>query len=121
MKITHRMRPRALVAQNRILTTSTSCFIALPVKVSRERVGCELDQMVRSASPLNAFELMDDMDLLPIVFPLPDNFVLPMDDNPKRAYEFGMVYLKVSAWPFTAVLSSFDFHWLRHLGLRHLD
>ncbi|CAM9681956.1 unnamed protein product, partial [Laminaria digitata] len=49
-------------------------------QVSRERVGCELDQMVRSAAPLRAFQLMDDMDLLPIVFPLPDKFVLPTDD-----------------------------------------
>ncbi|CAM9285362.1 unnamed protein product [Ectocarpus fasciculatus] len=67
---------------------------ALCTKVSRERVGCELDQMVRSASPLRAFELMDGMKILPIVFPLPEGFVLPMDDDTARAYEFGMVYLK---------------------------
>lgn len=64
-------------------------------QVSRERVGCELDQMVRSASPLRAFELMDGMKILPVVFPLPEGFVLPMDDDTSRAYEFGMVYLKV--------------------------
>lgn len=68
---------------------------ALTPQVSRERVGCELDQMVRSAAPLRAFQLMDDMNLLPIVFPLPEGFVLPMDDDQTRAYEFGMVYLKV--------------------------
>lgn len=51
--------------------------------------------MVRSAAPLRAFQLMDDMNLLPIVFPLPEAFVLPMDDDQTRAYEFGMVYLKV--------------------------
>ncbi|CAN0569509.1 unnamed protein product, partial [Ectocarpus sp. 12 AP-2014] len=44
---------------------------ALCTKVSRERVGCELDQMVRSASPLRAFELMEGMKILPMVFPLP--------------------------------------------------
>lgn len=65
-------------------------------QVSRERVGCELDQMVRSAAPLRAFQLMDDMNLLEIVFPLPEGFDLPMDDDRTRAYEFGMVYLKVS-------------------------
>lgn len=54
-----------------------------------------MDQMVRSASPLRAFELMDEMNLLPIVFPLPEGFVLPMDDDQKRAYEYGLVYLKV--------------------------
>ncbi|CAM9378541.1 unnamed protein product [Pylaiella littoralis] len=67
---------------------------ALCTKVSRERVGCELDQMVRSAAPLRAFQLMDEMDLLSIVFPLPEGFVLPMDDDHTRAHEFGMVYLK---------------------------
>ncbi|CBJ26899.1 conserved unknown protein [Ectocarpus siliculosus] len=67
---------------------------ALCMKVSRERVGCELDQMVRSASPLRAFELMEGMKILPMVFPLPEGFVLPMDDDVSRAYEFGMVYLK---------------------------
>eukprot|EP00752_Nemacystus_decipiens_P012689 g11242.t1 len=67
---------------------------ALCTKVSRERVGCELDQMVRSTAPLRAFQLMDDMNLLPIVFPLPEGFDLPMDDDHTRAYEFGMVYLK---------------------------
>ncbi|CAB1119411.1 unnamed protein product [Ectocarpus sp. CCAP 1310/34] len=67
---------------------------ALCTKVSRERVGCELDQMVRSASPLRAFELMEGMKILPMVFPLPEGFVLPMDDDVSRAYEFGMVYLK---------------------------
>ena len=59
-------------------------------------MGCELDQMVRSAAPLRAFQLMDDMDLLPIVFPLPEKFVLPTNDDGPRAYEFGMVHLKVS-------------------------
>ena len=67
------------------------------LQVSRERVGCELDQMVRSAAPLRAFQLMDDMNLLPIVFPLPEGFDLPMDDDHTRAYEFGMVYLKVQS------------------------
>lgn len=51
--------------------------------------------MVRSAAPLRAFQLMDDMNLLPMVFPLPEDFVLHMDDDQTRAYEFGMVYLKV--------------------------
>lgn len=51
--------------------------------------------MVRSGSPLRAFELMNQMELLPVVFPVPKDFMLPMDDNQNRAYEFGMVYLKV--------------------------
>lgn len=72
-------------------------------KVSRERVGCELDQMVRSASPLRAFQLMDDMKLLPLVFPLTaTDLDLPLvgasggeERDRVLLYRFGMVYLKV--------------------------
>ena len=59
--------------------------------------------MIRSASPLRAFTLMDDMRLLPLVFPLPrasDPELLPADGGSDRGsrdsvYEMGMVYLKV--------------------------
>lgn len=55
--------------------------------------------MVRSPAPLRAFQLMEDMNLLSQVFPLPDDVMqMPIDDDRRRVFEFGMVYLKVNTW-----------------------
>lgn len=69
-------------------------------KVSRERVGSEVDQMVRSAASVRAFELMEAMRLLPLVFNLPDDAALEdaflkRGGDRTRIYEYGMVYVKV--------------------------
>jgi tRNA nucleotidyltransferase (CCA-adding enzyme) len=62
---------------------------ALGRKVSRERIGAEIDLMVRSHEPLRAFQLIHELNLAPVVFPLPSN----TSPGPE-AFGFSLVYLR---------------------------
>jgi tRNA nucleotidyltransferase/poly(A) polymerase len=44
--------------------------------VSRERIGSEVDLMVRSARPTQAMTLIGDLGLAPTVFPAPEDLVV---------------------------------------------
>lgn len=46
--------------------------------------------MVRSRAPLRAFQLMEDLNLLLLVFPIPEEV------TGERAHGAGMAYLKVT-------------------------
>lgn len=69
---------------------------ALAQKVSYERIGVEIDLMVRSQDPLRAFTLIHELGLAPIVFALPGRMVGDNDKTftPDVAFRQALVYLK---------------------------
>ncbi|CAM9419886.1 unnamed protein product [Phaeothamnion confervicola] len=58
---------------------------ALGKKVSRERIGAEVDLMVRSQEPLLAFELICELGLASVIFPMPDTLITPLPLLPAAA------------------------------------
>eukprot|EP00189_Rhodosorus_marinus_P009958 CAMPEP_0184744742 /NCGR_PEP_ID=MMETSP0315-20130426/7439_1 /TAXON_ID=101924 /ORGANISM="Rhodosorus marinus, Strain UTEX LB 2760" /LENGTH=482 /DNA_ID=CAMNT_0027216557 /DNA_START=372 /DNA_END=1820 /DNA_ORIENTATION=- len=62
---------------------------ALETKVSKERIGIEVDKMLRSASPLTCVNLLRDLSLFPSVFlpdemPNMDPLEFEVEEAPKR-------------------------------------
>jgi len=62
---------------------------ALETKVSKERIGAEVDKMLRSASPLTCVNLLRDLSLFPSVFlpdemPNMDPLEFDVEEAPKR-------------------------------------
>ncbi|GAA96769.1 hypothetical protein E5Q_03440 [Mixia osmundae IAM 14324] len=53
---------------------------AVRTRVSKERVGIELDKMLKAAEPLHAFEIMDQLDLLPVIFSFPRELAITVNE-----------------------------------------
>ena len=67
---------------------------ALAGKVSRERVGCEVDLMLRSPDPVGAMRLLINLNLIRTVFPLENCFKdVKVDD---KLFEKGLDLLSIS-------------------------
>ncbi|CAM9784732.1 unnamed protein product, partial [Chrysoparadoxa australica] len=74
---------------------------ALALKISRERVGQEVELMIRSHEPLRAFKLIADLHLAPEVFPLPPD-VEGVDSS--QLFHQGLEYLSI----FLKILNKLD-------------
>jgi len=72
--------------------SSAEVHNALLLKVSRERIGAEIEGMISSKAPLHAFHLIVGLGLGPIVFPLPPNMVVPAPP-PMRLFQASLLHL----------------------------
>lgn len=72
--------------------TAPTAVVQAVAKVSPERIGSEVVQMVRSAVPVRALELVEQVGLLPLAFTSTDKVIrggvlLPAEADPARRYE----------------------------------
>lgn len=63
----------------------TDVKIALSNKVSRERIGAEIDLMIRGANPKRAIQELVNMDIFWVVFKLPQELKTGVPDEVKSA------------------------------------
>ncbi|KAG0193876.1 CCA tRNA nucleotidyltransferase, mitochondrial [Apophysomyces sp. BC1034] len=61
-----------MVPELRNAARDSAIRYALQNKISRERIGTELDKMLKGPSPLMSIQLIHDLDLYPVVFMSPD-------------------------------------------------
>lgn len=71
---------------------------ALVHKISRERVGTELDKMLRGPKPLYALQMLRDLRLYPVVFTPPEPN-LPEDAPTQAVRALGAVQWVQRVWP----------------------
>ncbi|KAF4337704.1 CCA tRNA nucleotidyltransferase mitochondrial [Fusarium beomiforme] len=66
-------------ANSRKFMADPKVLEALRVKISRERVGVELEKMLKGAHPFEALQLINDLQLFPAIFtdPTQDNLLAP--------------------------------------------
>ncbi|ROT41784.1 tRNA nucleotidyltransferase [Sodiomyces alkalinus F11] len=64
----------------RVAMSDAKVLRALKVKISRERVGVELEKMLRGNTPCRALELLDDMGLYQAIYTDPTRDDLPAPD-----------------------------------------
>lgn len=69
---------------------------SLAAKVSRERVGGELDLMMRSYDPVGAMRLLINLNLVDTVFPVSKDEVLVNVEDPQNVYSRGLVLLSTT-------------------------
>ncbi|KAI6136935.1 hypothetical protein F5141DRAFT_1077582 [Pisolithus sp. B1] len=55
---------------------------ALASKISRERIGEELDKMMKSVQPLRAVQLINELSLYHCIFHVPDNILVVASSTP---------------------------------------
>lgn len=63
----------------------TDVKVALSNKVTLERIGAEIDLMIRGANPMRAIQELVDMDIFWVVFRLPQELKTGVPDEVKRA------------------------------------
>jgi len=68
---------------------------ALAEKVSRERIGCEVDLMLRSPDPVGAMRLLINLKLAKTVFPI-EKFVASIDGDKVDLFERGLGLLSTN-------------------------
>jgi len=68
---------------------------ALAEKVSRERIGCEVDLMLRSPDPVGAMRLLINLKLAKTVFPI-EKFVGGSDGDKKNLFQRGLDLLSTN-------------------------
>merc|ERR1711884_163842 len=68
---------------------------ALAEKVSRERIGCEVDLMLRSPDPVGAMRLLINLKLAKTVFPI-GKFVSGGEHKKKNLFEQGLDLLSTN-------------------------
>jgi tRNA nucleotidyltransferase/poly(A) polymerase len=69
---------------------------SLAMKVSRERVGGELDLMMRSYDPVGAMRLLINLNLVDTVFPVAKDEFLGKTEVPQNVYSRGLVLLSTT-------------------------